>query len=691
MRRQFDHRGGLMLRESSIMPRTMLTVDFQVVEDWLWQRGPKGQLTQGLRILFEQHKDNRDHLARNTSHHLGATRILACSLIVAAFERNQALIEFGPFRVFELNRMPHRQIHRVLHLPLPAWRQFDVIERVAGLGDAGCPPEVRLELRGTIKVGNIADAGNDRGGLRWADARDRGQNLSFAGMRHNLGDLGFQLFKMPLNEFEFGDELLLLKGQTAQAGGVLRPNALRRELLEFQEPGIGERAILPSHSLQCRQAGRRDGSRSREAFADGKSGGKVRVFQDLCKLRKDLVADRGQLVSALGAFDGQLVPVLNHPSQLRGGFGWRSQAADRLHGITHLNALLQLIEQEIAQAQRIPFVGFEQALLPLLHMHDIRGDLHLLQVLQQRAMIMPGHFHDHVDLGQWDIAADAINQRAKPFARVVKGQGRAALKALVPTEQRGGDEACHMGLFADVHSDVQRLVAQHRNNLEISVCFTDHDRASWSVSFLLVSSAILSQMELARMLVPPVRGPQSSTAVKAKTSAPSHALSPTCAALTRRALWTRSPHREGTRSRRCGRRLTGERGERLTSGRKRNGGTDWATPAGWAAMPPLACLSSVRCSWVPSCASAGHERLFQQKSWWVEKRGSVGVPLPTLDKESGFQTLIRCTSTLPSLPLRVELHERSKVLRCLFQQIASLPGFSKHHCISILVSNQVSV
>lgn len=61
------------------------------------------------------------------------------------------------------------------------------------------------------------------------------------------------------------------------------------------------------------------------------------------------------------------------------------------------------------------------------------------------------HLHHHVDLGQWDVDADAINKRTKAFSRVVKGQGRATLKALVPAQQRGGDETCHMGLFADVH------------------------------------------------------------------------------------------------------------------------------------------------------------------------------------------------------------------------------------------------
>ena len=92
MWRQFDHIGRLLLSESSILPRTMLTVDFRVVEDRLWQLRPKGKLTQCFRIPFEQYKDDRNNLASNAPHHLGATSILARSLVEAALERNQARV-----------------------------------------------------------------------------------------------------------------------------------------------------------------------------------------------------------------------------------------------------------------------------------------------------------------------------------------------------------------------------------------------------------------------------------------------------------------------------------------------------------------------------------------------------------------------------------------------------------------------
>jgi hypothetical protein len=72
MRRQFDHMRSPLLRESSILPRTVLTMGFWIVENRLWQLGPKWKLTQGLRVPFEQHKDDRNNLSSNTPHDLGA-------------------------------------------------------------------------------------------------------------------------------------------------------------------------------------------------------------------------------------------------------------------------------------------------------------------------------------------------------------------------------------------------------------------------------------------------------------------------------------------------------------------------------------------------------------------------------------------------------------------------------------------
>lgn len=56
-------------------------------------------------------------------------------------------------------------------------------------------------------------------------------------MRRQFDHL-FQLLQVSLNEFEFGDELGLLEGQTTQPSRFFGANALSSELLQFQGLGI---------------------------------------------------------------------------------------------------------------------------------------------------------------------------------------------------------------------------------------------------------------------------------------------------------------------------------------------------------------------------------------------------------------------------------------------------------------------
>ena len=91
--------------------------------------------------------------------------------------------------------------------------------------------------------------------------------------------------------------------------------------------------------------------------------------------------------------------------------------------------------------------------------------------------------------------------------------------------------------------------------------FAYHRKTSRNSSFLLRGSRVFIHRARVSRLVPPVRRPESSTAVKAKTSAPLPLPATSRAALTRCAVCLPSPHREGTRSRRCGRRLTEHRGD----------------------------------------------------------------------------------------------------------------------------------
>jgi ribose 5-phosphate isomerase len=49
-------------------------------------------------------------------------------------------------------------------------------------------------------------------------------------------------------------------------------------------------------------------------------------------------------------------------------------------------------------------------------------------------MVMSGHFQKSLNLGEWDICFDTIDERAKTLPRVLKGKGGAMLKALVTGE-----------------------------------------------------------------------------------------------------------------------------------------------------------------------------------------------------------------------------------------------------------------
>ena len=61
-------------------------------------------------------------------------------------------------------------------------------------------PQVGFELRGSLKVSNVANTGNDGRSEDGADARDRGQNSPLTGVFDNLCDLDFYLFQVTLEQ-----------------------------------------------------------------------------------------------------------------------------------------------------------------------------------------------------------------------------------------------------------------------------------------------------------------------------------------------------------------------------------------------------------------------------------------------------------------------------------------------------------
>jgi hypothetical protein len=233
MGRQFEHLGTLLQRGRPIVPLPVLPVEVRIVEHGLWWVRANRQPTQHLSIVFEENEDDPNHLAGNAPDHFGAARILARFLVESAFQRHQALVELGPLAIRTLDRGPHYQVHGGLHAALPARSQPGVIERGARLFDGGRPAKIGLEPGRARKVGDIADTGNDRRGLRGANPGDGRQDLAFTARRHNPRHLRVQLRQVLLNEDELSNELVLLKGEAAQTRWVFRADTVGRQLLEM--------------------------------------------------------------------------------------------------------------------------------------------------------------------------------------------------------------------------------------------------------------------------------------------------------------------------------------------------------------------------------------------------------------------------------------------------------------------------
>src|SRR5258706_9386434 len=157
---------------------------------------------------------------------------------------------------------------------------------------------------------------------------------------------------------------------------------------------------LASETLQVRpRASRRSsklasassagvGKRERRASAVGRLGLRKRRVNE----GYEFITDRGEFVFALRTLCDEFIVMAHHSTQRCGGLGWRDKPADCLQRITHLDAFLQLVIQQIGQTQGVALVRFEQTLLPLLDMDDINRNIEFLQVLQQSSMIVPGDF-----------------------------------------------------------------------------------------------------------------------------------------------------------------------------------------------------------------------------------------------------------------------------------------------------------
>ena len=87
------------------------------------------------------------------------------------------------------------------------------------------------------------------------------------------------------------------------------------------------------------------------------------------------------------------------------GLRWRHNTSDQVQFVGDLDTQLKLTVEVIRQGQRVPFVRFEHPARPTLHVHDVDGDVQLLQVLLQGTMIVTRPLHEHENLFQRSQAA----------------------------------------------------------------------------------------------------------------------------------------------------------------------------------------------------------------------------------------------------------------------------------------------
>jgi hypothetical protein len=140
------------------------------------------------------------------------------------------------------------------------------------------------------------------------------------------------------------------------------------------------------------------------------------VAKNLGQLRKDLIANRGSVISQLRRLMREFVAMLHEATQLRCRWRWRCSPSDQLHFIGHLGTQLQLRGEPIGQAEGIPLVGLEHPFGPLLHMDALDGNIQLQQILLEICVIVPGVLKQDRDLFEGRVLPNAVDKGTKAVA-----------------------------------------------------------------------------------------------------------------------------------------------------------------------------------------------------------------------------------------------------------------------------------
>ncbi|HEU5376598.1 MAG TPA: hypothetical protein VFV38_14265, partial [Ktedonobacteraceae bacterium] len=93
------------------------------------------------------------------------------------------------------------------------------------------PAEVGLQLRGSLKIGNVADGRDQQSGSYCSNPGNGGEDLALSRGFNDLDDLRFKLGPVLFEQVQFGNQLRLGQGQSPHTRWFGDPNTLPGQAL----------------------------------------------------------------------------------------------------------------------------------------------------------------------------------------------------------------------------------------------------------------------------------------------------------------------------------------------------------------------------------------------------------------------------------------------------------------------------
>jgi len=123
--------------------------------------------------------------------------------------------------------------------------------------------------------------------------------------------------------------------------------------------------------------------------------------------------------------------------------------------VSQLDALFQLVQQMVGQAEGIALLGFEHAYRTLLDGHHLHRDIVFLQVLYPGSVVVTGMLKQHNNLLEWHVGAHPINEAAKTLPCVLHNERWTGFKALMPFQKSSRNKASNVPGLSNIDAHVK--------------------------------------------------------------------------------------------------------------------------------------------------------------------------------------------------------------------------------------------